>query len=634
MRVEDFARAARQALSSPGAAALVPQVMSTGAMRLPLDGASGIAMLRIAAALRSSVPAGARARVPAGVRDAVAARGVGPPGAVNAARAMALALDLLGPDTADAARRLLDQAAAGRLAAEEDAAELRLAMARCGLDLPLGIEADAGLLPLLVRVAGVPGLVSPALHALGLSAHAGPPVREAVFEALASPLADALAEAGDLDALVELEQVVRQGYVNPSDVPATHSRAYGLLDRTAGAVARAMSSPRPVPRPRRPGAAPRVAFLLHNRARLAHADVLVAFLRGLAGAPRKPIEPVVVVHSDRSVGMDAGFEALGVPTHVLPLGFPDFAGGLGRLRAGLAELGVDAVVHVSVPTYLAAMSAFRVAPVHIWWSMKYPLPVFPDMDGLLFNRMLVPGRREIDGRTWRGGPLGMDLPDPVDPARVADLRRRLGGGLILGTVAREEKISEPAYLDAVAAILRARPDARFVWTGRSPLPAVADAFAAAGVADRCVFAGWVDPFLYAASYDLFLETFPLTGLTSAWAMSFGVPVVSAGPMSWYGCHLEGMDEAADGPQAAAFADAFGAVAGRVPCIWGRDGEEFVALALALADDPELRAAFGEAGRRFVRGRLSDTTAFALSMADHIADIVAEAAAGTAPGDGG
>ena len=70
-------------------------------------------------------------------------------------------------------------------------------------------------------------------------------------------------------------------------------------------------------------------------------------------------------------------------------------------------------------------------------------------------------------------------------------------------MAREDKIRSPEFLKAVAAILRAVPEAGYVWTGSRRDPEIEAFFAAQGVAGRCHFAGWIDAPLYASAFDAF-----------------------------------------------------------------------------------------------------------------------------------
>jgi glycosyltransferase involved in cell wall biosynthesis len=99
-------------------------------------------------------------------------------------------------------------------------------------------------------------------------------------------------------------------------------------------------------------------------------------------------------------------------------------------------------------------------------------------------------------------------------------------GPVYGSFGREEKLNSPPFLDAVAEILHRQPEAVFLWTGRVAHPEIHQRLAAAGVASRCRFIGWVDTKLYAQVIDVFLDSFPFPcGFTLYEAMAAGKPVV-------------------------------------------------------------------------------------------------------------
>jgi hypothetical protein len=295
-----------------------------------------------------------------------------------------------------------------------------------------------------------------------------------------------------------------------------------------------------------------------------------------------------------------------------------------QCRQDLAQLQTAAVVFVSIPLHLEYLSALKLAPVSIWWSMKFPLPNFKKLDGRVFFRRLFAGRVDIEGECWYGGPLGLEFPPEPDPMTVAAIRAKYAAGPILGTVAREEKIREPVYLAAIAKIMQAHPTASFLWTGRQALPEIVQYFDSQGIGDRCHFIGWVDPALYCRVFDVFLETFPLTGLMSGWAMSFGQAVATAGPLGWLGTYLAGIYDGSlpcTMTERMQIDEVFAPIIGRVPCIWGKDGDEFVALVSALLREEQLRRDFGHCCQHFMRRFLADPAGSALAQARFFAEII-------------
>jgi hypothetical protein len=81
------------------------------------------------------------------------------------------------------------------------------------------------------------------------------------------------------------------------------------------------------------------------------------------------------------------------------------------------------------------------------------------------------------------------------------------------------------FLSAVCSILKSEPSSTFAWTGRARDPIVQDVFDREGLSDRCSFIGWVEPRSTLASYDIFLDTFGLSGLVAATAFASGMPTV-------------------------------------------------------------------------------------------------------------
>jgi glycosyltransferase involved in cell wall biosynthesis len=289
-------------------------------------------------------------------------------------------------------------------------------------------------------------------------------------------------------------------------------------------------------------------------------------------------------------------------------------------------------VLVSMPLHLGYLCRRPVAPVQIWLSLKFPLPNFEGLDGRVFCRSLLDRRIMIEGRLWRGGPLAITPPDPPDPSAVEAIRARYPSMRLLGTVAREEKIANAAYLDAVVGVLARHPDTCFLWTGRNPLPEIQQAFERGGVAERCHFVGWVDPAPYIMAFDLQIETYPLTGVVFGWGMSWGKPVLSVGSLGFVGTYLEPILTGAvpaEPEEIARIESIFAPVRGRLPGLWAPTPAEIGDFADALLGDPELMAALGRAQQAYVRRYLMDEVGAAAAQARHYADIVRETLAGRA-----
>jgi hypothetical protein len=97
----------------------------------------------------------------------------------------------------------------------------------------------------------------------------------------------------------------------------------------------------------------------------------------------------------------------------------------------------------------------------------------------------------------------------------------------IGTLAREEKVSQPAFLSLVVDVLRSDKRLIFHWTGREKSSIVTSTFEHHGLSKRHKFHGWVDPADFLSKLDIYLDTFPYgTGLAFVAAGYLGLPVAT------------------------------------------------------------------------------------------------------------
>lgn len=197
------------------------------------------------------------------------------------------------------------------------------------------------------------------------------------------------------------------------------------------------------------------------------------------------------------------------------------------------------------------------------------------------------------------------------------------------TLARTEKMTDPAYLRAVTALLVAHPQTIFLWAGREEEPAVVRAFRDGGVLDRTRFIGWVNTRLFAQVADVFLDTFPFPcGFTLYQSMAAGKPVViydspeaaQTGLWSFLKPVIEGQE---GGPDERAELMAFVGQEDSPLISLARTPEEYVALAGRLITDASVRDAAGEASRRFMARYFSDPRSMGESFARHFVEVIEE-----------
>lgn len=195
---------------------------------------------------------------------------------------------------------------------------------------------------------------------------------------------------------------------------------------------------------------------------------------------------------------------------------PGFAERVLWLRRRMGETGVGCAVWVSTPTLVTFAFSAGIAPKQVFWAHRHH-PRIPNADAYVAygNKPSV----QFHGVTW-----SCCKPPLVDWSFATD--RKAHDGYIFGTVAREEKIEMPAFLECVIAILQARPDSEWHFTGKVELQNVREKLDAAGVGSRCKYLGWVDPVETIAGFDCYLETFPCGGICALYAMAKGIPVVA------------------------------------------------------------------------------------------------------------
>jgi glycosyltransferase involved in cell wall biosynthesis len=309
------------------------------------------------------------------------------------------------------------------------------------------------------------------------------------------------------------------------------------------------------------------------------------------------------------------------------------------LRGTLAEQGFHAAVWLTAPPGCAFAMGMRLAPVQIYFTMKYHSLSIPEFDDYLSGGPAGQKFNTIDGRRYRIGQTRYaELVEPSLASRAAGIRAELGPQwTILGCLGREDKINSAAFLSAVCAILARHPQTVFLWTGRAQLPAIQDAFEKAGVAGRCLYIGWVDTRLYAQVLDIFLDSFPFPcGLTALQTMAAGKPVVffdspearETGVPVFVQPVLEG--KAGDETQRARYRELLQPDANPPLFPFARDAGRYGDLVDLLVTDPGYRDRVGRALKSFVAEYIIDSAACGRTYEAHIFEAIDAAAAGDKP----
>lgn len=189
------------------------------------------------------------------------------------------------------------------------------------------------------------------------------------------------------------------------------------------------------------------------------------------------------------------------------------------IRDHAAKNGIGRMVWNSTFSIASYAMGLGLARKQIIWSHRFH-PYIPGATARIAYGNEA--ERDYHGHKWL-----CCRPPSVDWDAASEPRtNKKSGDFTFGTIARDEKIEAPEFLDAVCQILNACPDAHYEYTGRVAPQPVCDAFRKAGVYERCHYIGWVDPVAYVSSFDVFLETFPLGGICALYALAQGVPVVA------------------------------------------------------------------------------------------------------------
>lgn len=468
------------------------------------------------------------------------------------------------------------------------------------------------------------------------------PVQDAVYAAWLAPALQAAAKFPALcDHIAEIEGVVYTHYLRRHESEERFRRIYEEIGPAlfSSGVARAsamnLRKPRAACDPQR--SRPAIAFLLHNDSILAHTENLITFFRGLSKLDPQPIQPLVYLldRQDKTATLNSTLKSLNIAVRDIASGgrHPMLA-----TRTMALQDGVQSLVFVSLPLYLCFAAGYGIAPVLIWWSMKYHRLDVPGVDGYLTAGGFFEDSRRIGDRIWRS--CRSALPQLIRPqmrAQADALRSQLGassGTVILGCIGREVKMLGEGYLETVAELLKANPQCRLVWTGKMPRAAeITRRLRDLGVEPSTAYLGWLaDTNVATQAIDVYVDSFPFaSGHTAFEAMANGAPVVVLKtPEALETSVISGLVPVLEGRVGTAAEQA------DIRAIFTDENQEslatfadtkdqYVSIAHRLIRDAAYRRRAGAACRTFVERYAMNERRFAESTCHHIIDVMREAA---------
>lgn len=206
------------------------------------------------------------------------------------------------------------------------------------------------------------------------------------------------------------------------------------------------------------------------------------------------------------------------------------------LRELMAEHAIQLAIYThSSPAFIAFAAAIGLAPVQVSWTMAgYYALRLPEIQGYLTLGGTFETEKNYSGHTWKmlPGTLGGTNVHSKNPeyhsAQAHEIKSKFYKkySVILGTIGRSQKIDSEEFLDTLAIILNNNPHAVFLWFGDKENSPVENKMKARGIYERCLFQGWVDPYVYARVLDIHLDSFPFgTGVALFTCMSAGTPSI-------------------------------------------------------------------------------------------------------------
>ena len=397
------------------------------------------------------------------------------------------------------------------------------------------IQIGQSLLHLMSNIPTLPSITDNTLNDLKFNKVSDLEWLESIFTSIVLPIMLAALKAKHYDFALHLESTTYAHYVKREENRDHFARCFNFWKIAMRDAGRQLASDL-LPNKNRvfdsfkpkPQKVPKVAFIIQNESTLAHIEALISFMEGHDQLQHPLIEPIIISAFGKSEDMRVQFEKVNVPV----IRLDDLC--QGKLMTArycfikdyLAQNDFYTAVWITVVPHLSFAFGMRIAPTQIYWSMKYDSFSLPDIDGYL-SSMQIEETQDIDGVTWNGGTLcSSKWLDTSLTESAKKIRAQFPYKTLYGTLAREEKLNDPEYLNCIADILEANPQSGYIWTGRIHEPTIQAVFDQRGIAQRCHYIGWVNTKLYCQVLDIFLDSFPCgSGFTLLESMAANKPTV-------------------------------------------------------------------------------------------------------------
>lgn len=380
----------------------------------------------------------------------------------------------------------------------------------------------------------------------------------------------------------------------------------------------------------------KIALFFHSPSTLAHVELVLNTLEGYRKCNRNTVKFKVFVLLGYDPKMEKCFSDLGIQIEWLDkhtIVKNDIYELLTNLRKIIVKEEITAIIWISVVIYMEFCFSMRMAPVQIWWAMKYHSIESGNIDGYVASYSITKYKK-IGGRTWRTARHGINNwydPSLENEAQQLRSERYNRYKIILGSLGREEKLNNVDFINSVCDVLQANTESCFLWTGRQQLASIQNIFHQRNVSDRSFYIGWVNTKLYAQVIDVFLDSYPFPcGFTVFQTMAAAKPVVfyaseeayESGVYGLLSPVLEGQQGNKDDINQIKEIFSF-SIDNKSLFPVAKTNDEYVTLANQIITNQNLRIKIGAANKKFVDEQMSSPEKMAEEFLEHVEEIIQE-----------
>lgn len=365
----------------------------------------------------------------------------------------------------------------------------------------------------------------------------------------------------------------------------------------------------------------KLAFFIHSESMLAHVGTVFSILESYKQRGARGFEATIISFSGCNQEMRQKFESYNVQVISLQELFP--ASTIHQrylyLKEFLVEQEIEILVWVCLTVHMSFAFGLRIAPIQIWYTSSYYRGLInKEIDKRVLTTVLADGVFE-GGNRWdilNFSITSLCKNEADIRYEIASLKKSLMGDKfhnIIGVLAREQKLQDKSYIEAIAQVLKRNPDTLFVWTGTRHDETVQRHIRDFDIADQSKYIGWIDTSIYVHVLDVFMDTFPFPcGLTLYQAMAAGKASVSLRTDDAMSMGIHGQLSSVFDPSGDFEFEEERAA--RIRQIFGDDGhlfllmstvDEYVEAASLLISNRNQRTAVGDANRDLAEEFLLD-----------------------------